>query len=109
MFAAAAGVKLVFKPAGLLSDEQYAHVSAMYESDEVKEILGLTERTPAPAPDVPAPEAPKASATLNEMDEVLSAPAPAPAAKKAKAPAPAPAGDLVDSLDALLSGAKDDA
>lgn len=104
---AAAGVKLVFKPAGLLDDAQYATVTAKYDSPEVLEILGLKESAPpvAAAPEVPA-------ASMPEVEKVLATPpTAAPAAKKATAqPAKlaADAGDLLGGLDALL-GKKDDA
>jgi len=46
--------KLTFKPIGLVSDEAYEKVSKLYASDDVLEIVGLTERRhvalPAPTP-----------------------------------------------------------
>lgn len=96
--------KLVFKPAGLLDDAQYARVQALYDSPEVLEILGLTE-VAAPS-DAPAP-----AASMPEVEQALAkAVAPAPAAKKANAQPAKLGGDadsLLGGLDALL-GKKDD-
>lgn len=109
---AAAGVKLLFKPAGLMSDAQYAKIMELYDSAEVKEILGLTETAPPAAEPAPASAPAPAAVSQAELDKIIGlTPAPAPAPKPA-APAPAvvvaeSAGDLLSGLDALLAK-KDD-
>lgn len=108
--------KLTFKPVGLVSDAAYEKISGMYESDEIKEIVGLIDRRGGhdeqdAAPAVEADELDQALATkgnpaakakakpapvqADELDDVLDAAAPAPApAPKAKAkPAPVPSED----------------
>lgn len=128
--------KLVFKPIGLLSDEAFAKVEAMFDDDLIKEIVGIHDTAAAPAEDsdmseldaaiaakkvvakaaTPAPKQaalpPAPAPVIDEDDEPAPAPAPAPkAAKPAAKPAkPAPAaddGDLLGDLDALLSSTDD--
>lgn len=104
-----AGVKLLFKPAGLMSDAQYAKIMELYDSPEVKEILGLTETAP-PAAEPPAPAATQPAVTSQELDKILgkvAAPAPAPAPAPAAPVVVESAQGLMSSLDALLSK-KDD-
>jgi len=93
---AAPSPKLTFKPVGLLSDDAYAKVTEMYEGDEVKEIVGLTERAPLPALAAPV-EADELDAALAAR-KAAPAPAPAPAPVKAK-PAPVSMDELDDVLD----------
>lgn len=91
--------KLTFKPVGLVSDEVYEKVTAMYESDEVKEVVGLLAR-PGPAPeaaDAPV-EADELDAALAAKQAVETAKAKAPAAAK-PAPEPVDLGDLDAALD----------
>lgn len=123
--------KLTFKPIGLVSDEVYTKISqGLYDSDDVKDIVGLLPRhggESAPAPQVdadeldaalaakaqakalPAPKAkpapaPKPAPVEDEDDEPAPAPAPAPVAAKPKpkAAAPAPAPAAQNSSDDLL-------
>lgn len=111
-----AGVKLLFKPAGLMSDPQYAKIMELYDSAEVKEILGLTETAPPVAEPAAAPAPAPAAVSQAELDKIIgatmtAAPKPATPAPAAAAPAVVvaeSAGDLLGSLDALL-GKKDDA
>lgn len=92
--------KLTFKPVGLVSDEVYEKVQAMYESDEVKEVVGLLARTAAPEAEAEAPvEADELDAALAAKQVVETAKA-KPAAKAAPKPAPEPVG--LDDLDAAL-------
>jgi hypothetical protein len=94
--------KLTFKPIGLVSDEVYEKVQAMYDGDEVKEVVGLLSRAPVAA--LPAPvEADELDAALEAKKVVETA--------KAKPPAPKPAAKPVveevglDDLDAALDEA----
>jgi hypothetical protein len=114
--------KLVFKIAGLLDDATYEKVSALYEDDLTKGIVGVHEAAPAlAAPEVDTseldaaiaakaavksakattPKAPEVSAA--DLDDVVEKPK---KAEKPKAEPKAPAG-LMSELDALL-GNKDD-
>lgn len=123
--------RLTFKPVGVLSDAMYEKVNAMYDTDEIKEIVGL--EMPAAAPAEPA-ETPKPAVDTDELDAAIAAtkvvekakvtadevaavvkdtkPAAKVVEKKAEAPKaplasdPAAAGLLAD-LDALLA-VKDD-
>lgn len=123
--------RLTFKPVGVLSDAVYEKVNAMYDTDEIKEIVGL--EMPAAAPAEPA-ETTKPGVDTDELDAAIAAtkvvekakvtadevaavvkdtkPAAKVVEKKAEAPKaplasdPAAAGLLAD-LDALLA-VKDD-
>lgn len=77
---AAPSPKLVFKPVGLLDDAGYAVASTAYESDIVREIVGLghSEAQEQQAKD---------SVEANELDAAIAA----RTAKAAPAPAPTPA------------------
>lgn len=90
--------KLTFKPVGLVSDEVYEKVTAMYESDEVKEVIGLLARS-APAAEAEAPvEADELDAALAAKQVVETAKAKAPAKPAKPAPEPVDLGDLDDAL-----------
>ena len=86
----AASPKLTFKPVGLLDDAGYASAQGLYNSDTVKEIVGLIDR-PAPA-----------VAAEDPVDEVVVAPAPvaAPAAESKAA-------GMLSEMDGLLDGFDD--
>ena len=126
--------KLTFKIVGLLDDQSYGKVNEeMYDSDIVKEIVGLNSvPTPLPASDpvgveeldaaiaakavvtraaAPAPRAAKVKPAVAEDDidaPKAAAPAPAPAPRAEPPAAPAmPMDDLLQGLDALL-GQPDD-
>lgn len=72
--------KLVFKPVGLLSDEDFEKANAKYDSDLVKDIVGLGRSEPAAAP--------AAAVDSDELDAAIAAKA---VVKQAAAPKPAPA------------------
>lgn len=107
--------KLTFKPVGLLDDDMFHEVEALYHDEIVAEIVGV------PSQQAPALPAASDDVDMSELDAALaakkkaapaSAPAPAPVAKKASTRAPEPAvesgGDaLLDDLDALLSSTDD--
>lgn len=104
--------KLTFKPVGLLDDDMFREVEALYHDEIVGEIVGVPSQQAAALP------AASEDLDMSELDAALAAkkkaaapaPAPAPAAKKAPAPAPAAesSGDaLLDDLDALLSSTDD--
>ena len=98
---AAPSPKLTFKPVGLVSDDVYEKITAMYESDDVKEVVGLTERA-APAA-APAVEADELDAALEAKKAVDSAKAKPPATAPKAAPKPAPVAEVsLDDLDAAL-------
>lgn len=128
--------KLTFKPVGLLDDTTYAAVTALYEDDVVKEIVGVNTLSEAPADSEseddmseldaaiaakkavvqaakPAAKAAPTPAPVPEPEDDDEPPAPAPAPKaekKAAKPAAKPAedaGDLLGDLDALLSATDD--
>jgi hypothetical protein len=93
--------RLEFKPIGLVSDEVYDKVQALYESEEVKQMLGYKARPAADdhddTPALPAPAAAPAeddwAVSAAEVEKALSkasAPAPAPKATKPAKTAPAP-------------------
>jgi len=93
--------KLTFKPVGLLDDAAYAKAQALYESEIVKEIVGLgsrREQEPAPEGGVDAAEldAAIAAKAATTKAQVASKPAAKPAAK----PTPPPVAD--SELDALV-------
>jgi hypothetical protein len=97
---AAPAPKLTFKPVGLVSDEVYEKITEMYESDSVKEMIGLIERA---APALPAPvEADELDAALEAKKVVETAKA-KPAAKPAAKPVVEEVG--LDDLDAALDEA----
>jgi len=78
--------KLTFKPIGLVSDDAYDKIGKQYDSDDVKEIVGLlTRQSAAPALEAPAVEA-------DELDAAL-------AVKKVVAKAKEPAKPAVDVSD----------
>ena len=88
--------RLEFKPIGLVSDEVYDKVQALYESEEVKQMLGYKARAAtddhddAPALPAPAPAEDDWAVSSAEVEKALGK-ASAPAPKSAKAPKPAPA------------------
>ena len=92
---AAPAPKLTFKPVGLVSDEVYEKVTTMYESDEVKEIIGLIGRTGTPALEAPA------AADADELDAALAAKKAVDTAKAKPAAKPTPEIGL-DDLDAAM-------
>lgn len=118
--------RLTFKPIGVVNDELYGQIKDKYNSDEIKEIVGLLEVAP-PVTEAPEPAAPKVS--TDELDAALAAkavekakatakveskkeePKPAPAAKPKAENKPTQAASdasaLLGELDALLD-AKDD-
>lgn len=99
---AAPSPKLTFKPIGLLNDETYAKSEALYDSDVVKDILGLKAVTDEPlalaAPAVDADELDAALAARAES-QAAAAVVKAKAAPKAK-PAPAVTESELDDLTA---------
>ena len=129
--------KLVFKPTGILTDEAFAKVQALYEDDTVKAIVGTPSMATAqevarPALAAPTPRAAPAPAiaaapTITEDDiemalSAVAAPAAAPkpaarkpVAKAVAAPVAAPAakapasdvGGLLGDLESLLSDSDD--
>lgn len=95
---------LIFKPVGLLNQQQAAEVIEMQQSDLVAQITGLEELADRPTPEarpaapatrpvVPKPAAPKPTlvAAVEEVDEEPEAPAPAPKPKAVAKPKPKPA------------------
>lgn len=124
--------KLTFKLVGYLNDAAFAQVRELVDSELVREIVGMDERSQA-APVVPAtpvrvaaqeadddgvidaPTKPaKPAQPVMDEDDVVEIPTPAPkavskpAAKKAAKPASPPAeDDVMGGLDALL-GMPDD-
>lgn len=121
----AATPKLVFKPSGLVSDEAYATVQEMYNSDAVQDIVGRPtlrqvqevgqQALPAPTR---APAVKTAAAVVDEaeIEVALSKPVVTPAAKPARTAAKpvatanggtADLGGLLGELSSLL-GASDD-
>lgn len=116
--------KLVFKITGLLDDATYEKVSALYDDELTKSIVGVNEPAAAlPAPEVDtsdldaaiaAKEAVKAAkaapakvaVTADEIEEVVAKPAKAAAKAKAE-PAPSSGLAVLSDLDALL-GSTDD-
>lgn len=95
--------RLTFKPVGLLSDEAYAKVSEMYDSDVVRDIVGLNDpvATGAPAQAVALPPPDKPPVDTDELDAALAAAAAAKA--KANRPAEKPA---VEQAVAAVAKAK---
>lgn len=89
--------KLTFKAIGLASDAAYDKINKMYDSDEVKDIVGLLPHS-APA-EKPAPEPVVAA---DELDAALSAKR---AVEKAKAAEPKASVELSD-LDTALTETK---
>jgi hypothetical protein len=79
--------KLTFKPVGLLPDESYSTVSAMFDDDTVKEIVGLQATHHADT---------EADSDLNELDAAIAA---KKVVAQAAAPAPKPAAPVVDEDD----------
>jgi len=105
--------KLVFKPVGLLPDDAYAKATELYESDMVRDIVGLgnADTAPAPAPEggVEADELDAAIAAKTVVTKAAAKPAPAPVAAKvtpkAKPVADAsaePAGVSLDDIESLV-------
>lgn len=117
--------KLTFKPIGLAGDDAYAKITELYDSDNVKDIVGLAVRpaleAPVDAPEVdaseldaaiatkaavtkaaaPAPKAtpkPAVKAKVEVEVEPEAAPAPAPVKAKAEPKAPVAAKTEVDDL-----------
>lgn len=99
--------KLTFKLTGLVDDESYEKINALYGSDLVLNMLGMgPARAAAPAP--------AGSATEDDLEAALAAKAQKDAAVKAAAdaavkkaqaaaPAPAPVASM-DDLDAMMGG-----
>ena len=101
--------KLTFKPIGLAGDEAYAKISALYETDEVKDIVGLLPHAARAVvgddiPDLTAEELDAAMETKKAV-ETAKAKAAAPAKPAAKAkPAPEPAADLtMDDIEDVVA------
>lgn len=127
----AATPKLVFKPTGWLSDEGHDAITKLYDSDLVKDMIGIahSETSAAPAVDaddvaaaIEAPKpAPKVAAQVakapeidaDDIEDVVAKPVAKPkAAAKPKAePKPAPADDdnddLLASIEGMLSSSDD--
>jgi hypothetical protein len=104
--------KLTFKPIGLAGDEAYEKISGMYETDEVKDIVGLLPHAPRraaedDAPDLTAEELDAAMETKKAVDTAKAkAAAPAKVAPKAL-PKPAPAEDLtMDDIEDVVAKAE---
>lgn len=126
--------KLVFKPIGLLSDDAFAKVEAMFDDDLIKEIVSIHDAPATPVQDedmseldaaiaakkvvakaaTPAPKQatlPPAPAPQDDDEPPVPAAKPPkaaakPAAKPAKPPAD-DADDLLGDLDSLLSSTDD--
>jgi hypothetical protein len=99
--------KLTFKPIGLVADEAYEKLSALYDTQDVKEIVGLVDRrmpTGADAEPEAAPEADELDAAMAANPTAKAAQAAAPAPKAAKAPAVS-SNDLDNALDGLVDEA----
>lgn len=133
----AAAPSLLFKPIALVSDELYAQIEQDYESDDVREMLGLTEH--APVADQPvaneeleaaiaakqvvaqAAKPAKQAITKSELNSALGAkatkppppPAPKPPAKVEPEPEPEPTqakaqvAEVDDDASNLLAGLND--
>ena len=101
---AAPSPKLTFKPIGLAGDEAYAKISAMYETDEIKDIVGLLPHAPRAAaveddtPDLTADELDAALETKKAVDTAKAKAAAKPA------PKPAPVEDItMDDIDDVVA------
>jgi hypothetical protein len=92
--------KLTFKIVGLASDAVYEKISAAYDGEVVKDMMGLGPVRAA----LPAPA--QSTATEDDLEAALAARNAEQAAAVAKAkPAPAAAAEAsVEDLDALLGG-----
>ena len=112
----AASPKLVFTPEGILSDELYDKLTAMYDEPAVRDIVGVPSIAPAPvvrdvapALEAPAPKpAPKPAATsalLSDDDIDDIPPKAAPAVRGAPKAAPAAALLTDDEVDAPAKAA----
>ena len=89
--------KLTFKIVGLVSDDVYDGMTAMFESDNVKNMLGFGPARESKA--LPAPA--EKSATEDDLDAALAAKAEAPASAPKPAAKPASAVDMDDLVDAV--------
>lgn len=101
---AAPSPKLTFKPIGLAGDEAYAKISAMYETDEIKDIVGLLPHAPRAAaaeddtPEMTADELDAAMETKKAMDTAKAKTAAKPA------PKPAPVEDItMDDIEDVVA------
>lgn len=93
--------KLTFKPVGLMPDAGYAQVTALYEDDTVRAIVGLDDLAAEPVEHKqPAVEADELDAALAARDAIKTAAKPAAT--------PAPAATLEDDLDDILAAPKAD-
>lgn len=85
--------KLVFKPIGLVGDDSYSKVQALYETDEVKEIVGMIARRGAEEAEVPKIEADELDAAMLARDTT---------AKAAGKPVKAPQQIVEDDIDEVV-------
>lgn len=86
--------KLTFRPVGMVSDEAYEKISKLYDSDDVKEIVGLIDRRGGAEH-----EAEGAPVEADELDAAIAAKAATAKAKAQAKPAPKV---TEDDLDAVL-------
>jgi hypothetical protein len=93
--------KLTFKPVGLLDDVSFGKATAAYDSEIVREIVGLNHRAEEDAAPSPAVDSDELDAAI--AAKAVTTKAAAKPAAKAKA-APAPAVDESD-IDAALNTA----
>lgn len=104
--------KLTFKPIGLAGEEAYAKISELYESDDVKDIVGLLPHAARKVveddtPDLTAEELDAAMETKKAVETARAkAAAPAKVAPKAL-PKPAPVEDLtMDDIEDVVAKAE---
>lgn len=76
----AATPKLIFKPIGFLTDDMYQQVQKLYESENVKDMMGMRLPPPAPAP----------TQADKDMDELKGQPPAGAATAPAEPPPPPP-------------------
>jgi hypothetical protein len=88
----AASPKLLFRPVGMLGDEAYATVAALFEDKTVHDIVGVAS---AAAPEA-APEM-----DMSELDAAIAAKKAVAQAKEAK-PAPKPAAKVEEADDMMM-------
>ena len=98
--------KLTFKPIGLASDTAYGKISEMYESDDVKDIVGLLPHAPRAQAEDDTP-----SITADELDAAMEAKkavttAKAKAAPVAPKPAPVVEDITMDDIEDIVAKAE---
>lgn len=103
--------KLTFTPTSWVTQEQYAKINEAYDSQMVKEIIGVVDNGAENLPTNDLGDAPTHVAAPAPAPQPAPAPAPAPRpAVQAPTPAPAPVAaksDVMSELDDILGGRDD--